>query len=104
MNASEPAESHDVVKALERVTDRKSFIAFVGALIAERELAEQLERERPEYYKYGGALGWQNSAISSYLSAALAEIEDSGPPHTQTSEAASWRAFAEFLYMGKIYE
>ena len=104
MNADNRSESLAVVEALDKVTDKKSFVAFVWALVAERELAEQLEREQPEYYKYGAALGWQNSSISGYLSAALAEIEDTGQPHGETSDDASWRAFAEFLYMGKIYE
>ena len=104
MNASEPSESLEVAEALEKVTDKKSFVAFVRALIAEREVAEQVERERPEYYKFGGALGWQNSEISNYLSAALTQFEDSGQLQTESSGDASWRTFAEFLYMGKIYE
>jgi hypothetical protein len=104
MDADKPAESLRVVETLDNVTDRESFIAFVRALVAERELAEELERERPEYYRHGVALGWQNSTISSYLSAALAQIEDAGRTPTEMPEVASWRAFAEFLYMGKIYE
>jgi hypothetical protein len=104
MDVSEDSGSANVAKALDRVTDRESFVAFVEALVEERELAEQLEREKPEYYKYGGALSWQNSTISSYLSAALNCVEDPNSLGEHISEVPSWRAFAEFLYMGKVWE
>ncbi len=92
--------SGKVTKHLFGVKDRESFAAFVRTLIEEREEAEELERENPERYKYlGGALGWQQRAISSYLNAALACVEDS-----ESFKEPSWRAFAEFLHGGKIYE
>lgn len=87
---------------LEAVNDLPSFMAFVAALAAEREAAEQLEREEPARYQLGGALGWQNGSISTYLEAALAYFEDSG--WAESSERPTWRDLAQFLYMGKIYE
>jgi hypothetical protein len=87
---------------LETVVDRDSFIAFVHALADERERTAQMERDDPARYGYGGALGWENGDISSFLYAALAYFEP-GVYH-QPEEAPSWRMFAEFLYFGKVYE
>jgi hypothetical protein len=87
------------IELLGQVKDRESFLAFVLALVEERELAEKIEKEEPEKYRFSGALGWENGSISSFLSAALACAEDGS--HL---EEASWRGFAEFLYCGKIYE
>jgi hypothetical protein len=87
------------IELLGQVKDRESFLAFVLALVKERELAEKMEKEEPEKYRFSGALGWENGSISSFLSAALACAEDGS--HL---EEASWRGFAEFLYCGKIYE
>jgi hypothetical protein len=84
---------------LEQVKGRDSFLAFVKALAEERELAEKMEREDPGKYRFGGALGWESGSISSFLGAALARVEDGS-----YFKEASWRAFAEFLYCGKIYE
>jgi hypothetical protein len=87
---------------LDRVTDRNSFIAFVSALAAERQEAQRLERQEPIRYQLGGALGWQNGDIASFLEAALCYFE-SGPYH-QPEAVPNWRVFAEFLYCGKIIE
>jgi hypothetical protein len=104
METTEHSDNLKVFEALEKVKDRESFVTFVWALVDEREQAEALERENPEYYKWGAPLGWQNSSIAGYLSAALNCVEDSESLGRHISEEPSWRAFAEFLYMGKIYE
>ena len=88
---------------LDDVTDWQSFAAFVRALAAEREQAEQLEKERPAYYKLGGALDWQNSQISDFLECALACVEGN-EDREPIPDAPTWRFLAEFLYGGKIYE
>jgi hypothetical protein len=84
---------------LGQVKDRDSFLAFAKALVEERKLAEKMEIEAPEKYRFSGPLGWENGSISSFLAAALASVEDGS-----YFEEASWRSFAEFLYCGKIYE
>jgi hypothetical protein len=89
------------VELLHAVIDQESFNAFLDALIEEREAADVLERERPEYYRYGGAMDWQNSSISSYLSAASTYFEI---PRESVGTQPSWRNLAEFLWLGKIYE
>ena len=87
------------IELLGQVKDRESFLAFAKALMEERELADKMEGEEPEKYRFCGALGWENDSISSFLDAALASVEDGS-----YFEEASWRSFAEFLYCGKIYE
>lgn len=91
--------SADLFELLESVHDRASFLAFVEALAAERTEAERLEAEDPVRYQLGGALGWQNSSISNFLSCAVAGME-AHPAEQQ----ATWKQFAEFLWLGKIYE
>jgi len=85
------------------VNDRESFIQFVEWLIEDRQEADDLERCDSQRYKLGGANGWQNSSISSFLEGAIAGADgqrdwangDGGP---------SWKDLAVFLYLGKIYE
>jgi hypothetical protein len=73
---------------LDQVRDQDTFLAFVRALHADVESG-----------------GWEHSTTEAFLEAALAwgESTDMGqelglPP------GPSWRAFAVFLYCGKIYE
>jgi hypothetical protein len=87
---------------LNDVHDRDTFKAFVQALAAERENAEQLERSEPDRYCIDGANGWKNGDIASYLYACLDYFED-GQFHRPDTEP-NWRMFAEFLYCGKIIE
>jgi hypothetical protein len=88
-----------ISELLEKVKDRDSFLVFAKAMAQESELAEKMEIEEPEKYRFYGPLGWENRSISSFLGAALASVEDGS-----YFEEASWRGFAEFLYCGKIYE
>jgi hypothetical protein len=88
--------------ALDLVVDRETFLDFVATLAREREEAERMERDEPERYMLGGALDWQNSTISTFLDAA-AECLIANRDRDSSGEP-SWKAFAEFLYGGKIYE
>jgi hypothetical protein len=88
---------------LDRVDDRESFIAFVEALAEERRRAAQLENEQPIRYQLGGALGWQNGDIASFLEAALEYFQE-GPARPRPESKPSWRMLAEFLYCGKVIE
>jgi hypothetical protein len=87
---------------LEKVHDRESFISFVEALAAEREMAEQTERGQPIRFGLGGSFNWQNADISSFLYAALNYFTPN--PLHQPVEEPGWKMFAEFLYCGKIIE
>lgn len=89
--------------ALEAVHDRASFLHFVQVLIDERTYATRLEKEQPTQYQWSGALNWQHSSIEGYLEGALHCVQDNEGRNDFLAEP-SWRAFAEFLYAGKIYE
>lgn len=85
-------------EALEKVKDKTSFLEFLEILISDREKAETLENENPDYWQWGGANGWQNSSISSFLGAASCCFDET------ENEDVSWKTIANFLYYGKIYE
>lgn len=84
------------------VTDRDSFIRFVEWLIADRLEADDAERTDPEGYRWGGANGWQNSSIASFLESATAGAEAQND--WGNANGPSWKDVAVFLYLGKIYE
>lgn len=91
------------------VHDRESFCAFVRALVADREAAVEAEKRKPTDPRFLGLVqdagGWYNFTIEAYLDAALRWAEDSDMGHSQDLPGEpSWKAFAFFLYCGKIYE
>ncbi|WP_041227023.1 DUF7660 family protein [Crinalium epipsammum] len=65
-----------------------------------------MEKENPDYWRWGGANGWQNSSLESFLGAALAWFDGSvnRDEIDDLPEYNQWRDFAEFLYCGKVYE
>lgn len=89
-----------LIDYLENVTDKKSFIEFVNAMIEDRSQAENVEQRNIENYKMTAepALGWHNTNIESFLQSALVWLVDSD------KDDVSWKLMAEFLYSGKIYE
>ena len=79
----------DLNARLEAVTDRDSFLAFVRALVADRQTGQ----------------GWESDSIEQFLDAAAAWAEDSQFGDSQgLKEASPWKRFAVFLYCGKVYE
>lgn len=88
---------------LDTVTNRETFLAFVWALVEDRQKADAVEAADPERHRWGGANGWQNQTIVSFLEAAAAGSEHPSWPE-QGAEAPGWKDFALFLLMGKIYE
>lgn len=89
---------------LERVRDRQTFLDFVQALIDDRTEEVEKERARPSSPYGPGANGWQNGTIEGFLDAALRCAEDSLDGPEELPRKPTWRAFAEFLYGGKVYE
>jgi hypothetical protein len=91
------------------VHDRETFLAFVRALVADREVAVKGEERKPTDPGVLGLVpdagGWYNFTIESYLNASLSWAEDTGMGVSQgLPPEPSWRAFAMFLFCGKIYE
>lgn len=92
---------------LEEVHDRTSFLRFVAALIRDREDAAAKEQANPtaDLGACPDAGGWYNTTIEGYLEAAHAWAEATDMGVTQgLPQEPSWKAFAVFLYLGKIYE
>ncbi|WP_042725350.1 hypothetical protein [Chthoniobacter flavus] len=92
---------------LDAVADRDSFLAFLAALIIDRERAEETERADPRRHQRGGAGNWQNTSISAFLGAASCYFQHPDYPHRDTPSRRaplSWHDFAVFLHLGKIYE
>lgn len=83
-----------------RVEDLATFLEFVEALIDDREQDVLKEKEQRGSQTNAGRTEWENETIEDYLFGALRWAQDSG----QMSAAPSWKAFATFLYCGKIYE
>ena len=95
----------DLNDLLERVRDRASFFDFVRQLALDRKQAVDLEAANPSSPYGPDAGGWENSTIDSCLEAALAWAESTEMGTTQgLSQSPSWKEFATFLYLGKIYE
>jgi len=95
----------ELEQLLNQVVDRASFFTFVAALVADKEDDTKKEILTPSN-PYGRTInGWENRTIERYLGAALSWAEDTDMGQTQgISEELSWKAFAVFLYAGKIYE
>ena len=90
----------DLVALLDHIVDRQSLLDFVKALTADRLDEVAKEQQSPSSPWGPGANGWENGTIESYLGAAVAWAVDS----QRLPEEPSWRAFATFVYCGKIYE
>lgn len=95
----------DPADLLDEIADLDTFLTFVEALIEDR--ADEVERQQTQPIDpFGrGPNGWENHSIQEFLFAAQRWAEDTRMGQTQgLSEGPSWRAFAMFLYCGKIYE
>jgi len=94
----------ELEEKLGAVVDRESFLAFVKALIADREDEVSKEKEKPSGAWGAGANGWEHGTVEGYLEAAVAWAEDSRGHAWELSAEPSWKVFARFLYSGKTYE
>ena len=94
----------DLDEMLEAVVDRDSFLAFVKALIADRQNEMAQAKENPSPPWSAGANGWEHGTIEGYLEAAVAWMENSQGTAWELPAEPSWKSFATFLYRGKSYE
>jgi hypothetical protein len=90
---------------LAAVTDAGSFLAFVLALVADRESAVLRERAQPSSPYGPDAGGWENTRIETYLEAAAAwaESTDFGTSLGQNPDNL-WCRFAAFLYVSPLLD
>ncbi|HEY0735210.1 MAG TPA: hypothetical protein VGD69_09925 [Herpetosiphonaceae bacterium] len=92
-------------KLVETVSDERSFLAFVDALLKDRELAAAEEKASSSGADELPQHRWENVTIEAFLEAAHAWAKDSDFGARQGLKAASpWKKFAVFLYCGKMYE
>jgi hypothetical protein len=99
------SSSSSMMAALKAVCDSTTFLEFVKELIADREDEARKEEITPSPPYGSGANGWENGTIEAFLEAAVAWAEASEFGVQQgLSPENHWRQFAEFLYLGKIYE
>jgi hypothetical protein len=90
---------------LTNVSDERSLLTFIAALISERKRAAETEKKESSSPYGPDAGGWENTSIEGYLEAAAAWAEASNFGLEQGLPANnSWRRFAAFLLAGRIYE
>ena len=99
------SSTEQLSQLLEGVSDEKSFLRFVEALIADRKISARAQKENPAGPWGPDAGGWENTSIESFLEAATAWATDSDFGLKQgLAENNAWKRFAVFLNAGKIYE
>jgi hypothetical protein len=92
-------------EALQDVTDAVTFLRFAQALELERRVDKEREASVVSSPYSATSLGWENVSIEDFLESAVAWAKDTGWASRDLSEPASmWRAFADFLHAGKVYE
>jgi hypothetical protein len=104
-NERSMANGPDLTEMASRVDSRESVLAFVHALIADREDEVAKERTHPTTNGSPGANGWENGSIEGFLdgAAAWADVrQENGQP--LLPDQPGWRAFAMFLLAGKYYD
>lgn len=79
------------------VTDRHSFLCYACNYVNSRQIAEQLQVDRPEDHPWG-APGWAHDSISEFIGAGVSHFE-----HV-TSEQPAWSDLESFLFHGMIIE
>jgi hypothetical protein len=95
----------DAGDLLDQVVDFETFLRFVGALIDDRMDEVAKEERHPIDFDGRGANGWENHTIEAFLEAAHRWAQATRMGQTQgLPEEPSWKAFAVFLWCGKIYE
>jgi len=97
-------DPNSIFEKLESVVDRTTFLEFVALLAYDHEDEQMREALTPSSPYGPGCNGWENGTIGAFLDASVRCAIAHGSDETGLPETASWRAFANFLYCGKIYE
>jgi hypothetical protein len=98
-------EERQLDDMLTNVSDEKSFLEFVEALISDRKRAAETKKEKPSSSWGPDAGGWENTSIETFLESAAAWATTSNFGLDQGLSASNpWKRFAVFLLAGKIYE
>ena len=92
-----------VFEKLEAVCDAETFLEFLRAMLEDLPSPDEMEKSNAELY-FGGVGGWMNQDMWSFLEASIACGQDNKLGKQSESSAEAWKAAAEILYGGKIYE
>lgn len=84
---------------IEKVHSLETFLEFIKALMLDKRDEDEKEKKEVSSPYSSGHNGWENTDIASFLDAMHAGTKDN-----DFSKEASWKNFAEIIYMGKIYE
>lgn len=82
---------------IEKIDSLETFLEFIEDLMLDKQDEEENKEASSPYVS--GHNGWENNDIASFLDAMHVGTKDNG-----LSKEASWKNFAEIIYMGKIYE
>lgn len=95
----------DLETLLNQVTDEKSLLVFLAALVQDR-VADVRGMKGRAMDDFGrGPAGWENQTLVDFLEATKAWGDTTNIGATHGLESASpWRRFAELLYQGKVYK
>jgi hypothetical protein len=85
---------------IDRVNSKESFLEFLEALEKDWEKDQELSKGAPSAPFAVSPLGWENGTIGAFLEAMHRWATNT----SMLGEEPSWKAFAEILYAGKLYE
>jgi hypothetical protein len=96
----------DLERALGRVEDEVTFVAFFDALGFDRAAEVAAEDRSSSGFRWEpGSRGWENGTTQAFLGPAVAWVSDSkGSTEIVAPVANPWRRCADILFAGKHYE
>jgi len=99
-------DKSDVLAELENVVDADTFLRFLVAMLKDLRLSQRAELVVPSHPTAQAARGWENNELGSFLEAAIAggAANRVGQGDAMQTAQRAWRASAEIIYCGKIYE
>lgn len=93
-----------VLEKLNAVRDAGTFIAFLQTLSDDLPSDEEIEKKTATRLYFDGVGGWMNQSLSSFIEAAIAGGQDNNTGVDAASPEQAWKAAAEIIYFGKVYE
>ncbi|MFL6229105.1 MAG: hypothetical protein ACJ741_10030 [Pyrinomonadaceae bacterium] len=90
----------DLQHLIDRVNSKESFLEFLEALEKDWDKDQELSKGAPDAPFAVSPLGWENGTVGAFLEAMRAWAIDTNT----LGEEPSWKAFAEILRAGKMYE
>lgn len=93
-----------VFEKLGAVHDAETFLEFLKALLDDLPCPDEMAKKSNTVLYLSGVGGWMNQDLWSFFEASIACGRDNNIGEQSLSSAEAWKAAAEILYGGKIYE